>query len=163
MSDFEKKLKNAIDRGIKRGQYASDEAAREKANLERLKTMHTSLRLSLSEYIETVVRKLSDYLPGFRFETVFGDNGWGAACWSDQLSLSRGARSSNYSRFELAIKPHNEYNVLDLKARGTISNRELLTRSFYAPLDEVDEEHFKHLIDSWALSFAELYSAKQNS
>jgi hypothetical protein len=160
MTGFDDKLKAAIDRGVRKGKKKLDDEAQKQANEEEMRRLHTKYRLSVSEYIEGVVKKLADYFPGFRFETVFGDSGWGAACWRDELVVEAGRRSNRYSRFEMAIRSVNQYFVLDLQARGTIANRELLTRSFYAPLDEVDEEHFNHLVDTWALAFAELYSSQ---
>jgi hypothetical protein len=50
---------------------------------------------------------------------------------------------------------------LDLQAKGTIANRELMTRSFYQPLGELDLGKFRDLIDGWALTYAELYAANR--
>ena len=41
--------------------------------------MHSQYRLELSEYIEHSARKLPDYFPGFRDESLSGDRGWGAS------------------------------------------------------------------------------------
>jgi hypothetical protein len=161
MSDFEQQLKAAIARGEKRGRSEQQEAALLKANAEQLKRLHTQYRLTLSENIESVVRKLIDHFPGFRYEGVFGDSGWGAACWRDNLTMSGRERKSEYSRFEMAIRPLNEFFVLDLQAKGTIANRQALVRNYFQPLSEVDLDHFKKLIDAWALTFAEMYSASQ--
>ena len=62
---------------------------------------------------------------------------------------------------EMAVRPVNEFFILDLQAKGTVANRELMTRSFYQPLGEVDLSKFRELIDAWALTYAELYAANR--
>lgn len=160
MSEFEDRLKAAIDRGLRRGQQEQAESAQQQATAEQLKGKHTQLRLTLSEHIEQVVQKLADHFPGFRYEIVFGDNGWGAGCWRDDLVFDQGQRRSKYSRFEMVIRPINEFYVIDLQARGTIANREVFSRGNYQPVGEADIGHFRQLIDAWSLSFAELYAAR---
>jgi hypothetical protein len=161
MADFDDKLKQAAARGASRANYSQSEAERKRIELEEFRAIHTKLRLELSDRIETVIKKLADLFPGFRYQTVFGDAGWGGACLRDDLSIERGRRENKYSRFEMAVRPLNEFNILDLQAKGTIANKELLTRSFYQPLSEVDAGKFRELIDSWALAYAELYAANR--
>lgn len=160
MSEFEDRLKAAIDRGVRRGQKAQEESAQQQATVEQLKGQHTQIRLTLCEHLEVVLKKLADHFPGFRYENVFGENGWGSACWRDDLILQAGQRRSRYSRFEIVVRPFNDFLVVDLQAKGTIANREIFSRTSYQPIAEVDMAHFKQLIDSWSLSFAELYAAK---
>ncbi len=161
MSDFEERLKQAAARGANRASYSLSEAERKKGELEVLKGLHSKYRLVLSDKIEQVIRKVIDLFPGFRFQTVFGDAGWGAACMRDDLNIVRGQRSNRYSRFEMAVRPLNEFYVLDLQAKGTIANRELLTRSFYQPLGEADIDRFLELVEQWSLTYAELYAANR--
>ncbi len=160
MSEFEDRLKAAIQRGHQRGKIEQAETANAKQQAELLRRQHTKIRLELSEHIESVIKKMTDYFPGFRYENVFGESGWGAACWRDNLVLKEGSRQTHYSRFEMVIRPVNEFLVIDVHAKGTIANREVLTRNFYLPVAEADIEHFKKLIDAWALSYAELLSAR---
>lgn len=161
MSSFEDRLKQAAARGANKQNQNLTDAERKKAEAEELKSLHSKYRLVLSERIEIVVKKVVDLFPGFRYQTVFGDAGWGGACMRDDLVLQRGVRENRYSRFEMAVRPVNEYFVLDLQAKGTIANRELLTRNFYQPLVEVDLDKFKELVEQWALVFAELYTANR--
>jgi hypothetical protein len=158
MSDFDERLKQAIQRGKNRGLQKQDEASQKLARQEELRRLHTTLRLQLSEQIEQVVRRLVDQFPGFQFSSVYGENGWGAACTRDDLVIVSSKRQSKYSRFEMAVRPLTDVFVLDLQARGTIGNREKLVRSYFQPLDEVDVAHFQRLIDDWTLSYAELYA-----
>ncbi len=160
MSEFDDRLKAAIERGKVRGQRAQDELSQQQATAEQLRRQHTQIRLQISEHIETIVKRMADYFPGFRYENVFGENGWGAACWRDYLSMSNGQRRSQYSRFEMVIRPVNEFLVVDIHAKGTIDNREVMTRNYYQPVAEVDTDHFLKLADAWALSYAELNAAK---
>jgi hypothetical protein len=160
MTDFEERLKEAIERGKIRGQHVLSEEAKQQASESQLRNLHSKYRLSLNEYIEKMIRQMIDHFPGFRFESVFGDAGWGAACWRDDIVVDGRTRRSRYSRFEMAIRPINDFFVLDLQARGTIGNRELFNRGHYQPIGEADIENFKKQIDAWALEFAELYASK---
>jgi hypothetical protein len=49
--------------------------------------------------------------------------------------------------------------VLDIAAKGTVRNKEVLSRNHYQRLAEVDLQTFRELIETWALEYAELYSA----
>ena len=117
--------------------------------------------MELSERIESVVKKLIDLFPGFRYQSVFSESGWGSACTRDDLVIEKGMRSNKYSRFELVVRPVNEFFVLDVQAKGTIADRELLTRALYQPLGQVDIERFNKAVDDWAIAYAELYATKR--
>ncbi len=77
--DFQQRLEKAIQRG----RHSKDAAARERAeqalNEGELKRLHSQYRLELSEHIEVCLRQVPRHFPGFRFETLVGDRGWGAA------------------------------------------------------------------------------------
>lgn len=161
MSEFDDKLKQAAARGANRASQSQSETVRKRIEAEEFRSLHSKSRLELSDRIETVIKKIADLFPGFQFTTVFGEAGWGAACIRDDLVMERGQRKNKYSRFEMGVRPINEFYILDLQAKGTIANRELMTRSFYQPLGEVDLNKFRALIDAWALTYAELYAANR--
>ena len=161
MSEFDDKLKQAVARGANRANQSQSEAERKRIETEEFRSLHSKSRLELSDRIEAVLRKVTDLFPGFQFTTVFGEAGWGAACIRDDLIMERGQRRNKYSRFEMVVRPVSEFYILDLQAKGTIANRELMTRSFYQPLGEVDLDKFRELIDAWALTYAELYAANR--
>ncbi|MGC6448183.1 MAG: hypothetical protein ACON5J_17270, partial [Rubripirellula sp.] len=89
-----------------------------------------------------------------------GEVGWGAACFRDDLRIEQGRRTNQYSRLEMVIRPHSDSNVLDLKGKGTVLNRELFNRNFFAAISDVNVSEFENLIDSWAIEYAEVYAAK---
>jgi hypothetical protein len=161
MSDFEQRLKKAIDRGHHHSQ-AKARAERAKAlSEEELKGLHTKFRLQLSEHIEKCVNCLPNHFPGFRFETIFGDRGWGAGCSRDDVGRSEGRTRANYfSRLEMTIRPFSSLNVLELAAKGTVRNKEIFNRTHFEKVDEADPETFRELIDVWVLEYAELYAAR---
>lgn len=159
--DFDKRLQKAIERGKNRADLSAREAHSKALNEEECKRLHSQYRLELSEYIESCLRKLPQHFPGFHFETVFGDRGWGAACSRDDLSIARGNRRANdYSRLEMTIRPYSSYHVLDLASKGTIRNKEVFNRNHFEKLDEADVETFTELIDVWVLEYAELFATK---
>jgi len=161
MSEFEDRLKNAVARGASRAESLQSAEERKRQEAEELKRYHTKYRLELSERIEQVIKKLIDMFPGFRYQSVFGEAGWGSACVRDDLVIEKGTRSNKYSRFEIVVRPVNEFNVLDIQAKGMIADRELMTRSLYQPLQQMEIERFTKAIDDWAVAYAELYALKR--
>ncbi|QDV43478.1 hypothetical protein Enr13x_33350 [Stieleria neptunia] len=158
--DFQSRLESAIQRGQRRRDHSVSEAKRKELSEEELKRLHTSYRLSLSERIEAKVRSIIDAFPGFRQEALFGEVGWGTACYRDDLRIKSGRRSNAYSRFEMVIRPYSDLRVLDLKGKATAENREIFNRSLFRNIEEVDVEEFEDVIDAWTIEYAEQYAAR---
>jgi hypothetical protein len=158
--DFNERLQKAIHRGQRASTARAAAQAERALNEQELQSLHTQYRLELSERIETRLRELTDNFPGFRMETIVSEAGWGAAISRDDLKVRSGRRDSLFSRFELLIRPFSSYHVLDLAGKGTIRNKELLSRSHYQPLTEVDPTTYAEMIDNWSLEYAELYASK---
>jgi hypothetical protein len=163
MSDFQERLRQALQRGQER-QAAQQSQEESKAwGEEQLRRVHARIRLELSEHIEHALQQFAAQIPGFQCETIFGERGWGAACYRDDLRIAedasgRGRRQNLYSRLEITVKPFSEYHVVDLCAKGTVVNRELFARRHYTPIPEADVDEFRKRIDAWILEFAELYA-----
>jgi hypothetical protein len=158
--NFDEQLQHAIQRGQRRSEARADALRRAEMSEEECKRLHGQYRLRLSERIEECMKRLPNHFPGFRYETMFGDRGWGAACYRDDLRMVRGSRSSDYSRLEMTVRPYSSLHVLELAAKGTVRNKELFTRTYFEPLAEVDMEKFLMLVDAWVLEYAEIYAAK---
>jgi hypothetical protein len=157
--EFEQRLQKAIQRGQRRADEQQRLAREKQLSEEELKSLHSQHRLTLSEHIETCMRRLPNFFPGFKFETIFGERGWGAACSRDDIRMVRGQRNNDYSRLEMTIRPYSTYRVLELTAKGTIRNKEVFNRSHYDKLEEADLDKFSEMIDLWILEYAELYAA----
>lgn len=160
MNEFDERLKQAIARGNRKHEREAQQEQKQALNLDELKQLHSQYRLQFSEHIEACLQKLPQYFPGFRFETLYGDRGWGAACSRDDLRLDGGRRDNLYSRLEVTVRPFSEYHVVDLAAKGTVRNKELLTRSHFVKIADVEPQEYLELIDRWVLEYAELYAAK---
>ena len=162
MSGFEDRLSKAIQRGRRAGDEEERRRAAEAMNEQELRNLYGNLRLALTEHVEKTLRELVRQVPGFRFETVMNDRGWGSAVYRDDIRIDSTTRkrSNAYSRWEMVVRPLSDYLVLELSAKGTVLNRELLNRDFYRPLGEVDAAEFHELIDRWTLEFAELFASK---
>ena len=158
--DFTSRLESAIERGKRRGQHQANEQRAKQLSEEELKRLHTTYRLELSDRIERAVARVADHFPGFRQESLFGEVGWGMACFRDDLQIVSGKRNNLFSRLEMMIRPYSHLRVLELKGKGTVANRELFNRSHFIPVGEVDQSEFERLIDAWAIEYAELYAAK---
>jgi hypothetical protein len=161
MSDFEQRLKKAIERGQRAGTARARARAEKVLSEQELHRLHTQYRLELCEHIEQYLKKLAGHFPGFQFETVVSDRGWGAAVSRDDVELGSGRRRTNYySRLEMLIRPASKYHVLDLTAKGTVRNKEIFNRNHFQPLADVDPSSFAEMIDLWVLEYAELYASK---
>jgi hypothetical protein len=158
--DFKSRLESAIQRGNRRREHSQSEAKRKELSEEERKRLHTSYRLALSERIEAKINSIVDAFPGFRQESLFGEQGWGMACYRDDLLIRSGRRSNQYSRFEMVIRPYTDLGVLDLKGKGTVKNREMFNRSLFRSVDEVELSEFEDVIDAWTIEYAEQYAAK---
>ena len=162
MSDeFKSRLESAIARGRRRAEVHASQERQKEMSEEELKRLHSSYRLALSDRIESAVKGVADHFPGFREESIFGDKGWGNACYRDDLRIEAGRRTNEYSRLELVVRPFSALGVLELNGKGTVINRELFNRNFFRSIPEVDIEEFQQLIDTWAIEYAELYATKQ--
>jgi hypothetical protein len=160
MSDFQKRLEKAVQRGHRAHDARERERAEAAISEEELKRLHTQYRLQLSEHIEECLRQLPQHFPGFRYETLVGDRGWGGSLSRDDFKMSDGRRTNLFSRLELGVRPFSSSHVLELTAKGTIRNKEVYNRTQYQRLSEVDVDTFRELVDRWILEYAELYAAQ---
>ena len=160
--DFEQRLQKAIQRGQRRHDGRRREAEAVAVSEEERKRLHVQYRLQLSEHIEACLQRLPHHFPGFQYQTVYGERGWGGACSRDDIRMSRGGkRGSDYSRLELTIPPYSHLHILELASKGTVRNKEVFNRSHYELIEDADPAKFAELVDLWVLEFAELYAAGQ--
>jgi hypothetical protein len=157
---FDDRLQRAIQRGQRRSQAAIDAAKADALTEDELRRRHGAYRLQLSEHIEQCLKRIPGYFPGFQYETIFGERGWGAACHRDDIRIESGRRHHDYSRLEMTVRPFSSYHVLELSAKATIRNKEVFHRTHYELIAEADLPKFIELIDIWVLEYAEMYAAK---
>ena len=159
--DFDQRLERAISRGAKTRASREEAATVRELTDEQLRAEHSRCRLELSEQIEGGLRKLADYFPGFRFETVVSDEGWGARISRDDINLGHGkSAGTEYSRLEILVRPFSSTHILELVGKGTIRNKELFHRNHYQLLSQVDVQSLRATIDLWVLEYAETYAAR---
>ncbi len=158
--DFQKRLEKAIERGQKVGNARARAEAEKAVTEKEFARLHSQYRLKLSERIEACLKQLAEQFPGFRFETIVGEAGWGAGISRDDIRVRSGRRTNYFSRLEMLISPASKYHVLDLAAKATVANKEPFNRSHFQRLTEVDLTSFDEMIDLWVLEYAELYAAK---
>jgi hypothetical protein len=160
--NFEERLRKAIERGEKTRDARGRAALARQLSLEEMRTLHAQYRLELTDHLEICLRQLVDHLPGFKYQSIVSDEGWGGRLTRDDLHLVPGRQpESRYSRLEVLISPFGSAGILELVVKGTVRNREVLNRKHYQKLDEFDAESFRELIDLRVLEFAELYSGTQ--
>ncbi|GAB4138569.1 MAG: hypothetical protein Tsb009_06850 [Planctomycetaceae bacterium] len=158
--DFSKRLEKAIERGHKTREQLGQAEEEKALNEEELRTLHSKYRLDLSEHIESCMKQLADQFPGFRFQTVVEEDGWGARISRDDYAPGSGQHSKNlYSRLEMLIRPFSSTHIIELSAKGTVRNREVINRNHYQFLSQVDLDSFIELIDLWILEYAEKFAA----
>ena len=159
MTEFEDQLKKAIDRGHRIRENRETTARNAQLTQDQIRIRHNEQRLAISERIETALKSLVNQLPGFEYENIYGEKGWGGAVSRDELVIQRGKRATAYSRLEMTVKPFSDVHVVDLGAKGTVRNRELLTRHHYRPVEAADSAEFLELVDRWVIEYAQLYIA----
>ena len=156
---FDERLQRAIQRGKRTRNEKNKEADAVRMSEEEIKNLHSKYRLELSEHIENNLKQLSEQFPGFDYQTVFGEDGWGGKISRDDVNLGEDRSSKNlYSRFEMVIRPYSDSHIVELVGKATIRNKELFNRTNYHFLHELDEVTFRELIDLWVLDFAEQYA-----
>ncbi len=157
--DFRERLQRAAHRGEQaRNEKARAEAAKALSEGE-CRRLHSNYRAELNDHIESCLKQLAENFPGFNFETVISDKGWGAAVRRDDFGMSGGRRDSLFSRLEVLVSPHNQYHVLEVLAKGAVRNKENFTRNHYQLLKDADIDAFRNLIEQWTLDYAEQYAA----
>jgi hypothetical protein len=156
---FRERLQRATERGKQTRAAQLNEAAAKALSEEECKRRHSQYRLALTEHIEKCLSEMADNFPGFRLETVVDESGWGAGLSRDDIRLEGGRRGTFFSRLQLVVGPYNSYHVLDIAAKGTVRNKEVLTRNHYQQLADVDLQRFRELLEQWVIDYAELFSA----
>lgn len=157
--DFRQRLQLAADRGKRSRAEREELAAAAALSEEECRRVHSSVRLELTEHIELCLHQLADNFPGFRYQTVMEERGWGGAVTRDDLVLEKGQRRNAYSRLQVTVSPYNTYNVLEISAKGAVKNKENFSRQHFKKLAEVDLDDFRQLIERWVLDYAEQYAA----
>jgi hypothetical protein len=157
--DFRERLQRASERGKQARAAQQHEAAAKALSEAECRRLHSQYRLELTEFIEQCLHELADNFPGFRYETIVDETGWGAGVGRDDVSIGSGRRGNLFSRLRVVVSPFGKYHVLELSAKGTVRNKEVLSRNHYQQLADVDVQSFRELIELWVLDFAELYSA----
>lgn len=159
--EFEKRLEKAIQRGHRASAAQAHARQQQALSEEELRRLHSQYRLELSEHIEQCLSKLARHFPGFQYQTVVGESGWGAKVSRDDFTpTSGGGRDNLFSRMEMVIRPFSQAHALDLGAKGTIRNKEVFNRTHFQRLDEAETETFIEMIDLWTLEYAELFAAR---
>lgn len=157
--DFSKRLESAIRRGQQAADHKASAERQQEQSEEQLRQLHSEHRLHLCDLIEQRINALADHFPGFRSEAVYDGDGWGSACYRENLSIEKGKRTTQFSRFELVVRPCTDLLVLDIKGKGMVNNREVFNRSHFAKLAELEIEDFEKCIETWSLQFAETYAS----
>lgn len=157
--DFRKRLQLAADRGMRARTQREKEEAAEAYTEEEYRRLHSNNRLELTEHIEGCLSQLADNFPGFNYETIVDDTGWGGAVSRDDLQLERGQRRNAYSRLQVLVGAFNSYHVLEISAKGAVRNKENFNRQHFSKLDDADLDDFRQLIERWTLDYAEQYAA----
>lgn len=159
MTEFEDQLKKAIERGQRMQDARQQRQKQARLTADQLKIRHNEFRLPLSDRIEQALQTLANQLPGFEYENIYGDRGWGGAVSRDELVISQGHRDNAYSRLELTVKSFSELHVVDIGGKGTVKNREVFVRQHHRAIGETDLDEFLETIDRWVLEYAQLYTA----
>jgi hypothetical protein len=156
---FRDRLQRATERGRQTRAAQENEAAARALSEEECRRLHAQYRNELNDHIEKCLSDLAETFPGFRLETIVDESGWGAGVSRDDFGMTAGKRNTFFSRMKIVVSPYSSYRVLAITAKGTVRNKESLSRNHYQPLADADMQTFRELIETWALDYAELYAA----
>jgi|UniRef100_A0A7C4LLK2 hypothetical protein len=158
--DFQERLQRAVQRGEQRRTQSARHQILEQLSEEESRALHAQARAELSDHIEHCLRHLADTFPGFEFQTVLSADGYGAKVRRDDLR-ARGGRPlvHEYSHLELLVRSYSNSRILEVVGRGTVANKEVLNRSAYQFLNQLDLETLKQQVDQWVLDYAERFAA----
>ncbi len=157
--EFMQRLEKAVDRGRRAQDAKAKEEAQRLLTEEEFRSVHSQLRIELSEHIESCLQQLPQVFPGFEKSDLVGDLGWGAKVSRDDVGVGADAKRENFfSRLEMGVRPFSSVHVLELAAKGTIRNKEVFNRTHFQRLEEADLDSFRELVDLWVLEYAELYA-----
>lgn len=160
MSEFEDKLKRAIERGQEQSLEQARQEQQQQLTEDEYRRKHTDFRLAISDQIELLMKQVVDHLPGFEYETVYGEKGWGGAISRDDIQIADGKRAALFSRLEITVRPYSDVHVVDLNGKGTVRNQEVYFRNLHKLLDEAELDLFLSAVDQWVLDYAEQYANK---
>ena len=159
--DFEDQLEKAIQRGQQRITKREQDLKKKSLNADEMKHKHNDFRLHLSEHIEKTLKSLAERFPGFEYEIIYGTKGWGGAIHRQDLTRGRDGRAGSFfSRIELSVRPHNDYNVVNIAGKGTIADKELFSWNHFEDIDEATFEAFEEKLNNWMIQFAEQFAAR---
>lgn len=157
---FDDRLEKAISRGKEQNASKIDSEKQRMLSEEELKNRHNKFRLELSDYIEEGLKKLIQHFPGFQYETIYGEQGWGGALYREDLARGpSGKAGAFFSRVQITVRPLNEFNVVNIAGKGMIKDKEIFTWNHFKDISETTEEDFKAKIDSWIIQYAEQFAA----
>lgn len=153
---FEDQLKRAIGRGKDKSLQAKAAERARALSQEEIRNLHNKHRLEVCDHIEETLKKVGHHIPGFQYETIYGERGWGGAISRDDIQ--RGG--SFYSRLEITVRPLTEFNLLNVTGKGTIRNRELLNWNYFSEIADVNLALFNEQIDAWVLQYVEKFASE---
>ena len=91
-------FRTRLQKATERGHHARDEKLRReqaaRLSEQESKRLHASYRRQLTDHIESCLEQLADNVPGFRFEPVMDEKGWGAAVSRDDVAVLGGRRQN---------------------------------------------------------------------
>lgn len=156
--EFGDRLQKAVERGRQQSEASARQEQLSKLSEEEFRTRHTQARMELTDHIELCLQQVAQQFPGFDFQTVLSPDGYGARIARDNLRSRNGPMTREYSHLELTVRSFSSSHVLEMVARGAIANKEVLQRSQFQRLEELDLDTFRHLVDQWVLEYAEKYA-----
>lgn len=159
--DFGERLQRAVDRGKQRRLAADRQQELAQLTEEESKALHAQARVNLADHLEACLQRVADQFPGFEVLSVLSPEGFGGKITRDDLNRRGRELAHQYSHLEVIIRSYSPARILEIVCRGAIANKEVLQRSYYQPLQQLDLDVFESQIDQWVLEYAEKYAASR--
>jgi hypothetical protein len=156
MAAFRDRLRKAIQAGADAQQQRAADQRLAQQQEQKLRALYDRYERGLRDHIEACLNELVDQWPGFDLTSVVSDKGWGHAVSRDDRVHGRQDRL--YNRLELTVRSYADYQFIEVLAKGTIRNREVIRRSDDDRMETADLALLKKFIERIVVEFARRYA-----
>jgi hypothetical protein len=121
--------------------------------------MYDRYEYALCDHIQSCLEELCDEWPGFEMSPVTGEKGRGfAIARDDRRRKPAGQAERLYSRLEITVRSHTQGHFLEVLAKGTIRNKEVVRRSEDDRIETLDLGLMKKFIERVVVQYARTFA-----
>jgi hypothetical protein len=159
MPGFRDRLRKAIQSGEQEREQRKDDEREARQRALRREALYDRYEYALCDHIQSCLEDLCEEWPGFKLTPATGEKGRGFAIdRDDRVRSTGGGRDRRYSRLELTVRSHTKGHFLEVLAKGTIRNKEVIRRSEDDRVETLDPGLMKKFIERVVMEYARAYA-----